>query len=125
MYLLKNQTPTTETTQSEADYFFIKCEGKFEKILTDDILYIQSLQNYVIIYTTKGKFMTLMSLKSWEENLNSTQFIRVHKSYIVAINKVTRFEHSALQIEQQSIPISRANRDWVLEILLKNNPFQK
>ncbi|MPR35132.1 LytR/AlgR family response regulator transcription factor [Salmonirosea aquatica] len=119
LYLLKNQKlPHTPITPPEPDYFFIKSEGKYEKIRTDAINYIQSLQNYVIIHTDRGKFMTLMSLKSLEENLDAEQFLRVHKSYLVAIAKVTRFENSELKIGEDLIPISRMNKDFVMEKLL-------
>lgn len=118
LYLLKNQVKNESPTPAEPDYFFIKCEGKYEKIRTDEILYIQSLQNYVMIYTETGKYMTLMSLKTLEENLKPEQFLRVHKSYIIAISKVKRFENSELVIGEEMIPISRANKDFVMEKLL-------
>ena len=97
------------------DHFFIKCENTFEKIYFEDILYIQGLQNYVTIFTTKGKYITLFSLKKIEENLSSTQFIRVHKSYLVAISKIKSMERHELSVESNRIPISRNYRDGVLE----------
>lgn len=118
LFLLKNQGKITGSPLPEPDYFFIKCEGKYEKIKTDEILYAQSLQNYVMIHTESGKYMTLMSLKTLEENLDPGQFMRVHKSYIVAVSKINSFEHTELKIGHALIPISRSNKEWVHERLL-------
>src|SRR6201996_2127364 len=75
-------TGSGETVKTPEDYFFIKCGNKYEKILFDDILYVEGMQNYVTIYTVKGKYITMLSLKSLEENLAGNAFIRVHKSFI-------------------------------------------
>ncbi|MDO3626425.1 LytTR family DNA-binding domain-containing protein [Mucilaginibacter sp. BT774] len=97
------------------DYFFIKCGNKYEKIPFEDILYVEGMQNYVNIYTDKGKFVTMLSLKSLEENLDGRSFIRVHKSYIVAINKINGIEGNEIFIQSNRIPISRNYRQGVLE----------
>nr|WKN37053.1 LytTR family DNA-binding domain-containing protein [Tunicatimonas sp. TK19036] len=125
LYLFKNQEKAPGSVPPESDYFFIKCEGKYEKIRTDEILFIQSLQNYVVIHTENGKYMTLMSLKTLEENLDAGQFIRVHKSYIVSVAKINSFENTEISIENELIPISRSNKEWVHEKLLSNKLFSK
>ncbi|MEM6628764.1 MAG: LytTR family DNA-binding domain-containing protein [Bacteroidota bacterium] len=125
LFLLKNQGKVSGVNQQESDYFFIKCEGKYQKIRTEDILFIQSLQNYVIIHTESEKYMTLMSLKTLEENLDPNQFIRVHKSYIVSVAQVNSFEHTELTIRKEIIPISRSNKEWVHAKLLSNKLFPK
>lgn len=125
LYLLKRVGQTSEANKPESDYFFIKCEGKYEKIRTDQIQFVQSLQNYVVIYTDNGKHMTLMSLKALEENLDKDQFIRVHKSFIVSVSKVNSFENNELRIGDKLIPISRSNKEWVHEKLLSNRLFPK
>lgn len=97
------------------DYFFIKCGNKYEKIPFEDILYVEGMQNYVNIYTNQGKFVTMLSLKSLEENLNERSFIRIHKSYIVAVNKINGIEGNEIFIQSNRIPISRNYRQEVLE----------
>ena len=98
-----------------SDYFFIKCGSKYEKIFFDDILYIQGTQNYVTICTHKGKYLTLLYLKNLEENLDPQAFIRVHKSFIVSINKIDGIEGNEIFIQSHSIPISRNYREQVLQ----------
>lgn len=100
--------------EPDADYFFIKCGNKYEKIYFDDILYVEGMQNYVSIYTVKGKYMTLLNLKSLEQNLDSRAFIRVHKSYIVSISKIEGLEGNEIFIQTHRIPISRNYREQVI-----------
>lgn len=109
--------PATEqsTTLPDDDYFFIKCGNKYEKIPFEDILYVEGMQNYVNIYTVKGKFMTILSLKNLEENLDQHAFIRVHKSYIVATGKIESIEGNEIFIRDHRIPISRNYRQHVID----------
>jgi len=72
------------------------------------------MQNYVNIYTIKGKFVTMLSLKSLEENLDQKSFIRVHKSFIVAINKIDGIEGNEIFMQTNRIPISRNYREHVI-----------
>jgi two-component system, LytTR family, response regulator len=101
-------------TEPQQDYFFIKCGSKYEKILFEDILYVEGMQNYVNIYTSKGKFVTMLSLKNLEENLDQRSFIRVHKSFIVAINKIDGIEGNEIFLHTSRIPISRNYREQVI-----------
>jgi DNA-binding LytR/AlgR family response regulator len=72
------------------------------------------MQNYVSIYTVKGKYMTLLNLKNLEQNLDSRAFIRVHKSYIVSISKIEGLEGNEIFIQTHRIPISRNYRELVI-----------
>lgn len=101
--------------ESDADHFFIKSGSKYEKIHLDDILYIQGMQNYVVIYTSKTKYMALLYLKNLEENLDNKSFIRVHKSYIVSVSKIEGIEGNELFIQSHRIPISRNYREQVIQ----------
>lgn len=120
-----HQLVTKSNTATEDEgYFFIKCGNKYERIYTNEILYIEGMQNYVAIYTQKGKYITLQPLKSWEERLDSRQFIRVHKSYIAAKNKIERIEGNELFIQTYTIPISRNYRDQVIEDVVNNKLYR-
>lgn len=107
------------------DYFFIKCGNKYEKIQIADILYIEGMQNYVTIYTVNGKFMTLLYLKNLEQNLDSQSFIRIHKSYIVAIDKIQAIDGNEVRIQSHNIPVSRNYRDQVIEQVVKKKLWVK
>jgi len=107
--------PLPETRE---DSFFVKCGAKFEKIFFDDILYIEGMQNYVFIYTLHNKFMTILSLKSIEENFQAQSFVRIHKSFIISVSKVQAIEGNEVIIRDKRLPISRTYKDKVMEQLL-------
>jgi DNA-binding LytR/AlgR family response regulator len=123
-YILKNNK--IESAPAAApDYVFIKCENKYEKIQIGEILFVQALQNYVIIYTGNSKFMTLLPLKTVEAYLDNGKFLRVHKSYLVAIAKIDSIDGNDMRIQQHSIPISRNLRDEVIEVVVKSKLMSK
>lgn len=120
---LAERTPVQ--THSKEDYFFIKCDYRYEKIYVDEIFYLEAEQNYVIIQTSRRKYMTLFSLKSLEEKLDSLAFVRVHKSFLVAINKIETLENHQLLIGSHVIPISRQYKDEVLEKVVNSKLWKK
>jgi len=110
-----DKTPVAEV----GDYFFIKADNKLVKVLFSDILFIEALQNYVVIHTQEKKLITYLTFKSVEEYLPSSQFIKVHKSFIVSATKIDSIEGNDIRIGQHYIPISRNLKDEVMDKLLK------
>jgi DNA-binding LytR/AlgR family response regulator len=123
-YTLKNNKMESAVTAAP-DYVFIKCESKYEKIQIGEILFVQALQNYVMIYTSNSKFMTLLPLKTVETYLDNGKFLRVHKSYLVAIAKIDSIDGNDIRILQHSIPISRNLRDEVIEVVVNSKLMRK
>jgi len=121
----KSAYPELQKTDTASDYFFIKCGSKYEKIQFADILYAEGMQNYVTIHTKKGKYMTLLYLKNLEENLDKQSFIRVHKSFVVAIDKIESIEGNEISIESHRIPISRNYREQVIQQVVSNKLWDK
>jgi DNA-binding LytR/AlgR family response regulator len=120
-----NAASLGKTAKPVADYFFIKCDYKYERIYLNEIRYIQALQNYITIYTTKAKYITLLSLKTVQQHLDEHAFIRVHKSFIVAISKIESIENNEILIQASRIPISRNLREEVLEKVVADKLWKK
>jgi DNA-binding LytR/AlgR family response regulator len=116
---------TTPQPKAEEDHFFIKCDYKYERIYFDDILYVQAMQNYITLYTTKGKYMTLLYLKNVEEKLDKQAFIRVHKSFIVAVSKIESIENNEIIIQSFRIPISRNYHEEVIGRVVNGRLWKK
>lgn len=119
------RSAATDQSKNTADYFFIKCDYKYERIYFDDILYVQAMQNYITLYTTRGKYMTLLSLKNVEEKLDRQSFIRVHKSFIVSISKIEAIENNEIIIQSYRIPISRNYHDQVISTVVNDKLWKK
>ena len=98
---------------------FVKCNQRFEKILLKDILFIESLLNYVHVVTTDKKFIVYSSLKAMEANLPNERFIRVHKSYIISVDQIDAVDESQLHLKNHIVPIGRAYRHLPKEILAR------
>jgi len=103
--------PSVVTQQTVQDFIFVKTEHKIQKIELDDILYIEGLKDYISIYTKAERVITLQNMKKMEETLPHSQFIRVHKSYIIALDKIESIERSRITICGKIIPIGDTYRD--------------
>ncbi|HMQ49509.1 MAG TPA: LytTR family DNA-binding domain-containing protein [Saprospiraceae bacterium] len=95
--------------------FSFKADGKIIKLHFSDILFVEGLKEYVRIVCKKEKYVTLESLKNLEEILPATDFIRVHKSYIVAQQHVSALDGNLLELAGYKIPISRNRREEVIQ----------
>ena len=93
------------------DFIFVKTEHKIQKIQLDDILYIEGLKDYISIFTKAERVITLQNMKKMEETLPHSQFIRVHKSYIISLDKIESIERSRISIFSKIIPIGDTYRD--------------
>jgi DNA-binding LytR/AlgR family response regulator len=110
----------TSVNQYKRDYFFVKTEYRMQRIDFDDILFVEGMKEYLRIHTKNEKIMILESFKNLEESLPSDNFIRVHKSYIVAINKIKSIEKNRITIGTSIIPVSETYKESFL-IMLKHN----
>ena len=110
-----------ESVGQVADYFFIKSDSKLVKIMLNEVLYVEALQNYVTIHTHEKKYITYLTFKSVEEYLPSDRFIKTHKSFIIAAEKVDSIEGNNIRIGNHDIPISRNMKEEVMEKLLGGN----
>jgi DNA-binding LytR/AlgR family response regulator len=111
----------TSTLQNENEYVFLKVGHRIQKIAVKDILFIQGMKDYLQIQTLKEKVMTLMNFATLEESLHSDNFVRVHKSYMVAIDKIDHIEKSRIKIGDQIIPISDTYSESFFKALNKLN----
>ncbi len=103
--------------KSKADFLFLKVEYKTVKIAFEDILYIEGLKDYVKVHTKKGMILSRLNLKGIEEKLPSNLFLRIHRSFIVAILKITSYQKSIVYIDNIEIPLGNTYRENVLRIL--------
>ena len=118
-YELRQQNKTTDHTTQQSD-FYIKADNQFVRIAFNDVQFVEALQNYVCIYTAEKKYISYLTMKSVEEYLPAVQFIKTHKSFIVNAAKIDAIEGNEIRIAQHRIPISRSEKEDVLEQLLKN-----
>jgi DNA-binding LytR/AlgR family response regulator len=106
--------------KEENDYIFVKSDRQFKKILLKDILFIESMENYVVIQTASSKEVVYTTLKQLYESLPQAVFQQIHRSYIVNIDQVNAIEGSQLNVNSYKIPVARNLRDEIYDLILNN-----
>lgn len=104
------------------DFIFIKgdTKNKFIKVNYNEILYIEGLKNYVSVYTANQRIVTYQALRELESQLPHPPFYRVHKSYIVSLEKIKMIDGNTLFIHDQSIPIGETYKEEFFKIVREN-----
>lgn len=100
-----------------SDCLFLKKKDRFEKVSLSDIFYLEASSNYTTLVTDSGEFIYAHLLKSFEGKLPSSQFFRVHRSYIINIQMIDSFEGNSLFIQNKRIPVSQAYRPAIFKLL--------
>lgn len=114
-----------ENFHESPSYFFLKVDNRFEKINYDDILFAEALQNYVAIHTAEKKMLCYITFSQIEKQLPADRFIKVHKSYIVAFNKIKSVEGNIINIAQHQIPVSRGMKEEVMQKIVFDKLIKK
>ena len=111
------QTPQPPQANLLSDFIFVKTEHKIQKVYLNDVLFIEGLKDYISIFTTAERIITLQNMKKMEDALPEKHFIRVHKSYIVSINKIDSIERSRIFIGDKVIPVGDTYREEFFKII--------
>ncbi|WP_242928325.1 LytR/AlgR family response regulator transcription factor [Pontibacter vulgaris] len=106
---------------AEHDFMFVKADYKTIRVDFKDILWIEGLKDYIIIQTRDQKIITLLSMNKMMEKLPETKFLRVHRSFIVALQKIDSIEKSRIRIGNKEIPIGEVYKDQFLKWVEENN----
>lgn len=112
----KSITPPNDVEVLQ-DRIFVRHNGKMEKLLLHDILYIEANRNYATIVTLTGKFVLACTLKTMEENLPKASFMRVHRSYMVNISKLDVVTDHHIEIKRKVIPLSKTHKELLMNRL--------
>ncbi|GIQ58005.1 DNA-binding response regulator [Flavobacterium collinsii] len=110
------------SNNNSADFIFIKTDGKnkFIKLFLDEILYVESLQNYVCIHTLNQQIITHSSLKNVIESLPERNFVQIHKSYVVALKQIESTDSFSVFVNAKELPIGATFKDAFFERIDQN-----
>jgi DNA-binding LytR/AlgR family response regulator len=104
-------------TETDEDYIFIKSNLKKRKVFVNDIKWIEALGDYVKVVTKDQSYVVLSTMKSFEKELPEGRFLRIHKSYIVSLEKIDRFNSKNVEVGTVEIPLSRNKKSTLMEAL--------
>jgi DNA-binding LytR/AlgR family response regulator len=118
---------TEKQAQTSADnaYFFIRENNNYVKVEMDKVLYLKSMENYTQIVTTDQLYTTLMPLSNVKEQLPPELFLRVHRSYVVNLSKITAVNRTEVLINEHEIPLTRSMSESIFETLVKARLISK
>ena len=114
------QYPDTEQIKKD-DFIFVKTEYRIQKVNFKDILYIEGMKDYLQIHTEDKKIMTLQNFNTLLDHLPTDDFIRVHKSYVISVNKIKSVERKNISIGDVKIPIGETFREHFFYLLKSRN----
>jgi len=117
---LKQLRQKGETPAAEAEYFYVKCNGRIERVNYNDLLYIEAMSNYITLYTTTAKLVVYHTIKGILEQLPSEKFIQVHKSAVINLDKINAIEGNMLRIGDAKITIGQNFHDEAMKKILKD-----
>jgi DNA-binding LytR/AlgR family response regulator len=113
----KTRIPAEDEKENSRDYIFLKADKKHYKVNLDEILYFESLGDYVIAFTTDKKIVTKERIKSLPEILPENQFIQIHRGYVVSISKIESVGPGFVEINKKKLPVGRNYKPDLLRLL--------
>ena len=115
-YKLKN-----EEGFDDEDFIFVKSNLKKRKVFLNELRYIEALGDYVKMVTEHDSLVVLSTMKAFEALLPKDRFLRIHKSYIVNLDKVIRYNSKVIELEKEELPLSRNRKTDLVQALAANN----
>lgn len=107
------------------DHFFVKCDGRLEKIFYDDVLVIEGSMNYVTIHTDTTKFVVYLTLKGITEQLPSPRFLKVHKSSVINTSRVRSIEGNEINLGKIKVLMSQGEQENVMRLLVNGRIIKR
>jgi two-component system LytT family response regulator len=117
---ITNAKGIVEDNTIQSEHIFVKSNLKKRKVYLDEIKWIEALGDYVKVVTKDASLVVLSTMKAFEKELPEGHFLRIHKSYIVNLKKIDRFDSKHVEIEQELIPLSRNKKANLVEALNNN-----
>jgi two-component system, LytTR family, response regulator len=113
---LKPAAPTVIEEKKNESFVYFRADRKMVKVMLDDILYIESMKDYIKVNTVHGVIITKQSISSVEAMLPEKLFVRTHRSFIVSINKIKSFTNELVEVDKTDIPIGKLFRNGVMKV---------
>lgn len=122
---LQNKPVTSIQIDETNNYFFVKCNGKIEKVFYDDLIYVEAMLNYIVIHTSDKKMIVYLTIKSIAEQLPGNLFLKIHKSTIINTTKIKSIEGNEIDMGKAKVLISQNLHDVVMKEIVKDKMLKR
>jgi len=123
-YFAASSTSGTGNTPP-ADFFFVKCDGKIEKIFHEELIYVEAMLNYVVLHTETRKLIVHHTIKGIAEQLPGQHFLKIHKSTIINISKVRSIEGNEINLGKSKVIISQNLQESVIKEIIQDRMLKR
>jgi DNA-binding LytR/AlgR family response regulator len=120
---LLNHKLASEKEPESGEFIFVKSNLKEIKVYLQSLRYVQALGDYVKLITDKDTYIVLSTMKSFEKTLPEESFKRIHKSYIVNLDRISRYNSKAVELDNEVLPLSRFRKPKLIEALKHKGQF--
>jgi DNA-binding LytR/AlgR family response regulator len=107
------------------NYFFVKCNGRIEKVFYDELVFVEAMLNYVVLHTENKKMIVYLTIKGIEEKLPKNIFLKIHKSTIINTGKIKSIEGNEVNLGNAKVTISQNLHDVVMKEILKDKLIKR
>ncbi len=108
--------PLPEENKAANSFIYLRVDRKMTKVMLDEVLYIESDKDYVKLYTDKGYIITRQTIASVEVMLSESKFTRIHRSFIVSLDKIKSFTHETVEVGAKELPIGKLYRNNFIKL---------
>jgi DNA-binding LytR/AlgR family response regulator len=124
-YVELQNKPAANLNDQTSNYFFVKCNGKIEKIFYDDLFYVEAMLNYIVLHTTDKKMIVYLTIKSIAEQLPEALFLKIHKSTIINTSKIKSIEGNEIDMGKAKVIISQNLHDTVMKEIVRDRMLKR
>ena len=121
----KEDIPAGNDSRTADNYFFVKREGRIEKVFYDDLIHVEALLNYIVLHTSNGKMIVYHTIKGILEQLPADIFLKVHKSSIINLTKIRSITGNEIDLGTARVTISHNSYDSAMKAILKDRMIKR
>ena len=125
LYNGRSRVNPVVSKSQEPDHFFVKVDNSLEKVMFDELMYVEARMNYILLHTTGRKLIVYLTLKGLLENLPADRFIQVHKSFVVNRESVKSIRGNILNLGHAEIPVSQHYQEEAMLVILKDRVIKR
>jgi DNA-binding LytR/AlgR family response regulator len=124
-YHISRQAAPTGESSAAAGYFFVKCDGKIEKVQYDELVYVEAMLNYIVLHTDTRKLIVHLTMKAITEQLPPRLFLKIHKSTIINVDKIKSIDGNEVNLGKCKVVISQSLQDSVIKEIIRDRMLKR